>query len=231
MAINESNKPEFEHGFRALLSRLENHTGKASRIFEHLKLDEFPVTNKLAEEFIRELEVTIWKYARTMYNLTAIPKPTDIFLGYTQATSEIISEIAPVKYEVAGHGYRLELPAVSTKTKDKVTTFIWQSVFNTLSNLRNKEGIPPIKSIENASLFIIHHLDSSRKTTTIPDADNLELKRMIDILSLFFFKSDDIVSCHRTQIGVFDSSDYTEVFIIPQENVKEDVEQLKIGIL
>lgn len=66
-------------------------------------------------------------------------------------------------------------------------------------------------------LYFLHHVD---RTKNVPDIDNLEIKVITDIITLFLLTDDDHKHvCHFMDM-VEDDSSYTEIMIIPYKNFR-----------
>ena len=66
-------------------------------------------------------------------------------------------------------------------------------------------------------LYFLHHVD---RTKNVPDIDNLEIKVITDIITLFLLTDDDHKHvCHFLDM-VEDDSSYTEIMIIPYKNFR-----------
>jgi hypothetical protein len=79
----------------------------------------------------------------------------------------------------------------------------------------NGSPLPPIEAMDRPYLFFLYHFSTNRRAL---DADNIETKRVIDLLDGTFFRGDDSTRLMTSYVGVRDTDDFTEVIIAEQED-------------
>lgn len=165
--------------------------------------------NRLANGYIADKEMlkqdlliaerTVLQLRKYYFQYTV---PMDYFLNHS-------SEFG-VRLDILDGFYQIELPPLINKRwKNELNNFPFDALYWVLfKNLQDNL----IKKYEKAGILFVHHYSNPK---SIFDYDNLESKKIIDILSMFFLEDDNMKYLTVSHKSVESTFDYVDIYIYP----------------
>ena len=197
-------KMKWEHELYAKSKRAENYTGYFNRVIQMLykseRLNE--AVRRLSFEAVREGK-------------------------HRRAVEETITETHEVFIRKSDYGYEIHLPLLLPHRKDIRASYVEGVVMSAVRQFMTEHG--PVEQLEDAVVCFEHIYDRKRPVGKVRDHDNIEKKRVLDVLKMHFFKTDsglclDIYDCSR-----FGEKDETVVTIMAKTNFPAFVQREKMA--
>ena len=115
--------------------------------------------------------------------------------------------------------YVLTLPPMvgkkTTEKKVKEGIALTALVVNLIHTFDVKTG--DLEMIEHPVAVFIHHIEKDKAKMFIPDADNLDVKVVLDALQGFLISDDNLAQLTLMQSGIFSDEAFTELHLMDQE--------------
>lgn len=129
------------------------------------------------------------------------------------------SEMQGIEVRKDGNVIIVDLPFLLPRKKGKEHKFIGDPLWYKLEELSKSEDL---KIREKAVICIIHTYDNVNKKARCYDYDNLESKKILDIITLFTLTDDAPEYCDIYQTVQLSNSDKTRILIIPIDEFRSE---------
>ena len=129
------------------------------------------------------------------------------------------SEMQGIEVRKDGNVNIVDLPFLLPRKKGKEHKFIGDPLWYKLEELSKSEDL---KIREKAVICIIHTYDNVNKKARCYDYDNLEIKKILDIITLFTLTDDAPEYCDIYQTVQLSDSDKTRILIMPIDEFRSE---------
>lgn len=129
------------------------------------------------------------------------------------------SEMQGIEVRKDGNVIIVDLPFLLPRKKGKEHKFIGDPLWYKLEELSKSEDL---KIREKAVVCIIHTYDNVNKKARCYDYDNLESKKILDIITLFTLTDDAPEYCDIYQTVQLSDSDKTRILIMPIDEFRSE---------
>ena len=129
------------------------------------------------------------------------------------------SEMQGIEVRKDGNVIIVDLPFLLPRKKGKEHKFIGDPLWYKLEELSKSEDL---KIREKAVICIIHTYDNVNKKARCYDYDNLESKKILDIITLFTLTDDAPEYCDIYQTVQLSDSDKTRILIMPIDEFRRE---------
>ncbi len=129
------------------------------------------------------------------------------------------SEMQGIEVRKDGNVIIVDLPFLLPRKKGKEHKFIGDPLWYKLEELSKSEDL---KIREKAVICIIHTYDNVNKKARCYDYDNLESKKILDIITLFTLTDDAPEYCDIYQTVQLSDSDKTRILIMPIDEFRSE---------
>lgn len=129
------------------------------------------------------------------------------------------SEMQGIEVRKDGNVIIVDLPFLLPRKKGKEHKFIGDPLWYKLEELSKSEDL---KTREKAVICIIHTYDNVNKKARCYDYDNLESKKILDIITLFTLTDDAPEYCDIYQTVQLSDSDKTRILIMPIDEFRSE---------
>lgn len=129
------------------------------------------------------------------------------------------SEMQGIEVRKDGNVIIVDLPFLLPRKKGKEHKFIGDPLWYKLEELNKSEDL---KIREKAVICIIHTYDNVNKKARCYDYDNLESKKILDIITLFTLTDDAPEYCDIYQTVQLSDSDKTRILIMPIDEFRSE---------
>ena len=129
------------------------------------------------------------------------------------------SEMQGIEVRKDGNVIIVDLPFLLPRKKGKEHKFIGDPLWYKLEELSKSEDL---KIREKAVICIIHTYDNVNKKARCYDYDNLESKKILDIITLFTLTDDAPEYCDIYQTVQLSDRDKTRVIVMPFEEFRSE---------
>ena len=129
------------------------------------------------------------------------------------------SEMQGIEVRKDGNVIIVDLPFLLPRKKGKEHKFIGDPLWYKLEELSKSEDL---KIREKAVICIIHTYDNVNKKARCYDYDNLESKKILDIITLFTLTDDAPEYCDIYQTVQLSDSDKTRILIVPIDEFRSE---------
>lgn len=129
------------------------------------------------------------------------------------------SEMQGIEVRKDGNVIIVDLPFLLPRKKGKEHKFIGDPLWYKLEELSKPEDL---KIREKAVICIIHTYDNVNKKARCYDYDNLESKKILDIITLFTLTDDAPEYCDIYQTVQLSDSDKTRILIMPIDEFRSE---------
>ena len=163
--------------------------------------------------------------------LSAIYQTENIALHLRKVANDCFGEKNPLLYErmydalahdcyhfsiaiQSGDIIRITLPCLLPRYKDNHKNIITEPLSHFLREYQKGAKLPQYKSVV---MVVINHVSGTTTQDKIRDNDNYEYKQLVNTLAFWFLPDDDYQSCKMFNASIISETDYTEVFLVPQE--------------
>lgn len=159
---------------------------------------------RLTNDFIAKCE-KLTCYARA-FAINTYVAPSEILLSNA-------AEIQGIKVCKKGEILDIEIPFLLPKKNHKNTKFICDPLYYILNEAAEKTEL---KVEERAIVCFVHVYDQNNKRVSPRDYDNVEAKRILDIVALFALKDDGAEFCDIVNTMEFGETNKTKIFVMPE---------------
>ncbi len=133
-----------------------------------------------------------------------------------------------IKIECSDNTLEITLPCLLPKRKSrKSTEFLFDPIYFTLSSYAHSHKLP---HFEDCVVCFSHIYDKALSARRIRDYDNLELKDILDVLSMFVMKDDSGLLCDAYNTTELGECDCTRITIMDKDSFPAWLEERKISI-
>lgn len=122
------------------------------------------------------------------------------------------SEVQGIEIQKDGNAIVIDLPFLLPRKKGKENKFIGEPLWYKLEEISKSEDL---KIRDKAVICIIHTYDNVNKKARCYDYDNLESKKILDIITLFTLTDDAPEYCDIYQTVHLSDRDKTRILIMP----------------
>ena len=122
------------------------------------------------------------------------------------------SEVQGIEIQKDGNAIVIDLPFLLPRKKGKEHKFIGDPLWYKLEEISKSEDL---KIRDKAVICIIHTYDNVNKKARCYDYDNLESKKILDIITLFTLTDDAPEYCDIYQTVHLSDRDKTRILIMP----------------
>lgn len=129
------------------------------------------------------------------------------------------SEMQGIEVRKDGDVVIVDLPFLLPRKKGKEHKFIGDPLWYKLEEISKSEDL---KIREKAVICIIHTYDNVNKKARCYDYDNLESKKILDIITLFTLTDDAPEYCDIYQTVQLSDSDKTRILIMPIDEFRSE---------
>lgn len=129
------------------------------------------------------------------------------------------SEMQGIEVRKDGSVVIVDLPFLLPRKKGKEHKFIGDPLWYKLEEISKAEDL---KIREKAVICIIHTYDNVNKKARCYDYDNLECKKILDIITLFTLTDDAPEYCDIYQTVQLSDSDKTRILIMPIDEFRSE---------
>lgn len=129
------------------------------------------------------------------------------------------SEMQGIEVRKDGSVVIVDLPFLLPRKKGKEHKFIGDPLWYKLEEISKAEDL---KIREKAVICIIHTYDNVNKKARCYDYDNLECKKILDIITLFTLTDDAPEYCDIYQTVQLSDSDKTRILIMPTDEFRSE---------
>ncbi len=137
-----------------------------------------------------------------------------------------MSDIHDVSIYQNTNGYEIHIPLLLPHRKNDKADFIDGIVMQALDQYEKEHmGIPRIKE---GGVCFRHCYDKSRKIGMVRDHDNIEKKRVLDLLRLFFLETDNGIYLDTYDYSVFGERDETVIEIMKKDTFVDWLQEQKM---
>lgn len=130
------------------------------------------------------------------------------------------AEIQGVEIHRDGKTVIVDLPQLLPRKKGKQHNFLCDPLRHKFEEISTAEDI---KIREKAVVCIIHIYDVKRENVRCYDYDNLESKKVLDVISLFTLIDDAPQYCDVYQTVRFGETDKTRIMVMPAEEFPDRI--------
>ncbi len=129
------------------------------------------------------------------------------------------SEMQGIEVRKDGNSIVIDLPFLLPRKKGKDNKFIGDPLRYKLEEISKTENL---KIRDRAVICIIHTYDNVNKNARCYDYDNLESKKILDIITLFTLTDDAPIYCDVYQTVQLSDRDKTRVIVMPFEEFRSE---------
>lgn len=191
----------------SMLNSLFRQSCEIQATIKKLKQTDYKYDEKNFNYLSRRLDILGEKYAyciRQFCEKTFALKRCEIY--------DNASEVLGIEAHREGNQIVIDLPFLLPWKKQNVAKFIGEPLRYQLEQLR---GNGSLKFKEKVVICIVHMYDSENKKGRCYDYDNLECKRILDVITSFTMPDDSPKYCDVFQTSEFGDSDKTRIFVMP----------------
>ena len=160
------------------------------------------------------LEILSEKFACSVRDFS-----TRTFVANRYEVMDKASEMQGIEVRKDGNVIIVDLPFLLPRKKGKEHKFIGDPLWYKLEELNKSEDL---KIREKAVICIIHTYDNVNKKARCYDYDNLESKKILDIITLFTLTDDAPEYCDIYQTVQLSDSDKTRILIMPIDEFRSE---------
>lgn len=125
-----------------------------------------------------------------------------------------VCEIHNIDIDVNDDMVRMTLPPLPLKKPDhKNCSFLLDPVLRFLQNYTSNTRPAKRKKFERARITICHCYPKDTPARRVRDCDNIEVKKLLDALALYFLEDDNMACCEILQTSRPDDDYKTEITI------------------
>lgn len=126
---------------------------------------------------------------------------------------KLTQDLLGISVEKKDGGVVIMLPPLRHRDKhSENASFITVPLFKALRDFTQKENVD---IFEKARIHVCHCYQSDMPISTLPDYDNIEMKRVLDIIATFFLIDDNITRCELLLSSKEAEEPHTEITVIP----------------
>jgi len=129
------------------------------------------------------------------------------------------SEVQGIEIQKDGNAIVIDLPFLLPRKKGKEHKFIGDPLWYKLEEISKSEDL---KIRDKAVICIIHTYDNVNKKARCYDYDNLESKKILDIITLFTLTDDAPEYCDIYQTVQLSDRDKTRILIMPIDEFRSE---------
>ena len=129
------------------------------------------------------------------------------------------SEVQGIEIQKDGNAIVIDLPFLLPRKKGKEHKFIGDPLWYKLEEISKSEDL---KIRDKAVICIIHTYDNVNKKARCYDYDNLESKKILDIITLFTLIDDSPEYCDIYQTVQLSDRDKTRILIMPIDEFRSE---------
>lgn len=130
------------------------------------------------------------------------------------------AEMQGIEIQRDGNAVIVDLPQLLTRKKGKQHSFLCDSLRYKFEEISENENI---KVRKKAIICIIHIYDEERKNVRCYDYDNLESKKILDVVSLFTLTDDAPQYCDIYQTVRFGDANKTRIIVMPSDEFSDRI--------
>ena len=186
-------KMKWEHELYVKSKRAENYTGYFNRVIQMLykseRLNE--AVRRLSFEAVREGK-------------------------HRRAVEETITETHDAFIRESSYGYEIHLPLLLPHRKDIRASYVEGIVMSAVWQFMTEHG--PVEQLEEAVVCFEHIYDRKRPVGKVRDHDNIEKKRVLDVLQSCFLHTDSGMAVSLFDCSHWGDKDRTVVHVMKKAN-------------
>ena len=122
------------------------------------------------------------------------------------------AEVLGIEIYKENNSVVIELPFLLPRKKDKQAKFVGDPLKVMFERLSEHEDF---KIKEKAVICIVHVYDNKHKKARCYDFDNLESKRILDIITVYTLKDDSPEYCDVYHTSMLSDTDKTKIIVMP----------------
>lgn len=130
------------------------------------------------------------------------------------------TEMQGIEIRRDGNAVIIDLPQLLPRKKGKQHNFLCDPLRHKFEEI---SAVEDIKIREKAVICVIHIYDEKRINIRCYDYDNLESKKVLDIVSLFTLTDDSPQYCDVYQTVRFGKTDKTRIMVVPAEEFADRI--------
>lgn len=160
------------------------------------------------------LEILSEKFACSVRDFS-----TKTFVANRYEVMDKASEMLGIEVRKDGNAVVIDLPFLLPRKKGKENKFIGDPLRYRLEEISKIEDL---KIRDRAVICIIHTYDNVNKNARCYDYDNLESKKILDIITLFTLTDDAPEYCDVYQTVQLSDRDKTRVIVMPFDEFRSE---------
>lgn len=160
------------------------------------------------------LEILSEKFACSVRDFS-----TRTFVANRYEVMDKASEMLGIEVRKDGNAVVIDLPFLLPRKKGKENKFIGDPLRYKLEEISKTEDL---KIRDRAVICIIHTYDNVNKNARCYDYDNLESKKILDIITLFTLTDDAPEYCDVYQTVQLSDRDKTRVIVMPFDEFRSE---------
>lgn len=179
-----------------------------------IKETNYTEDEKNFEYLTDRLEILSEKFACSVRDFAG-----ETFVANRYEVMDKASEMQGIEVSKDGNAVIIDLPFLLPRKKGKENKFIGDPLFFKLEEISSKEDL---KIRDRAVICIIHTYDNVNKNARCYDYDNLESKKILDIITLFTLTDDAPEYCDVYQTVQLSNCDKTRILVMPVDDFRDE---------